>query len=57
MGVYVVGPEGLDALLEALSADGAPIVDAEEFLALDACACRPSCRRRVRRYSIGASCR
>ncbi len=41
-GVYVVGPEGLDALLEALSADGAPIVDAEEFLALDAYAPSPT---------------
>ena len=41
-GVYVVGPEGLDALLEALSADGAPIVDAEEFLALDAYAPLPT---------------
>ena len=41
-GVYVVGPEGLDSLLERLSARGAPIVSADEFLAADAYAPLPT---------------
>ncbi len=41
-GVYVVGPEGLDALLESLSAAGEPIISPEEFLALDAYAPLPT---------------
>lgn len=41
-GVYVVGPEGLDALLESLSAAGQPIISPEEFLALDAYAPLPT---------------
>ena len=51
-GVYVVGPEGLDALLEQLSIAGAPVIDPREFLAADAYAPLPtivqastSCRR------------
>ncbi len=41
-GVYIVGPEGLDALLEGLSADGQAIVGPEEFLAIDAYAPLPT---------------
>ncbi len=41
-GVYVIGPEGLDSLLERLSASGEPIVSAEDFLALDAYAPLPT---------------
>lgn len=41
-GVYVLGPEGLDALLDDLSAAGAPVISAEEFLALDAYAPLPT---------------
>lgn len=41
-GVYVVGPEGLDSLLERLSAQSAPIISAEEFLAADAYAPLPT---------------
>ena len=41
-GVYVVSPEGLDSLLERLSARGAQIVSADEFLAADAYAPLPT---------------
>ncbi len=41
-GVYVVGPEGLDSLLERLSARSAAIISAEEFLAADAYAPLPT---------------
>jgi hypothetical protein len=41
-GVYVVGPEGLDSLLDKLSARSAPIISAEEFLAPDAYAPLPT---------------
>jgi len=41
-GVYVVGPEGLDSLLERLSASGEPIISAQEFLATDAYAPLPT---------------
>lgn len=41
-GVHVVGPEGLDALLERLSSPDEPIVDPAEFLAPDAYAPLPT---------------
>ncbi len=41
-GVYVVGPEGLDALLEQLSVAGQPVIDPREFLAADAYAPLPT---------------
>jgi hypothetical protein len=41
-GVHIVGPEGLDSLLERLSASGEPVIDAQEFLALDAYAPLPT---------------
>lgn len=41
-GVHVIGPEGLNALLERLSASGQPVVSAEEFLAPDAYAPLPT---------------
>ena len=41
-GVYVVGPLGLDALLERLSAPGESVISASEFLALDAYAPLPT---------------
>ena len=41
-GVYVVGPVGLDSLLERLSASGESVVSAQEFLALDAYAPLPT---------------
>jgi hypothetical protein len=41
-GVYVVGPEGLDSLLDFLSASDEPVVSAVEFLAADAYAPLPT---------------
>lgn len=41
-GVYVVGPEGLDSLLAALSVADQPVVDPREFLAADAYAPLPT---------------
>lgn len=41
-GVYVVGSEGLDALLDRLSAVGESIIDVEKFLAPDAYAPLPT---------------
>ena len=41
-GVYVVGPEGLDSLLERLSAAGEPIIEPNDFLAVDAYAPLPT---------------
>ena len=41
-GVHVVGPEGLDSLLERLSALGESVISAQEFLALDAYAPLPT---------------
>ena len=41
-GVYVVGPEGLDTLLEQLSAADQPVIDAREFLRADAYAPLPT---------------
>jgi len=41
-GVYVVGPEGLDALLEQLSVADQPVIDPHEFLAADAYAPLPT---------------
>jgi len=41
-GVHIVGPEGLDALLERLSNAGEPVISAQEFLAPDAYAPLPS---------------
>jgi hypothetical protein len=41
-GVYVVGPEGLDSLLERLSVPGQRVLDVEDFLAPDAYAPLPS---------------
>ncbi|MGB5103607.1 MAG: DNA/RNA helicase domain-containing protein [Steroidobacteraceae bacterium] len=41
-GVFVVGPEGLNSLLERLATVGEPIISAQEFLALDAYAPLPT---------------
>lgn len=41
-GVYVVGPEGLDSLLEELSVADEPVIDPREFLAADAYAPLPT---------------
>lgn len=41
-GVYVVGPEGLDALFEQLSVADQPVIDTREFLAADAYAPLPT---------------
>ena len=41
-GVYIVGPEGLDSLLEQLSVAGEPVIDPREFLAADAYAPLPT---------------
>lgn len=41
-GVYIVGPEGLDTLLEHLSVPGEPLVSAVDFLAPDAYAPLPT---------------
>ncbi len=41
-GVHVVGPAGLDTLLERLSASGESVISAQEFLALDAYAPLPT---------------
>jgi Uncharacterized conserved protein (DUF2075) len=41
-GVHVVGPEGLDSLLEQLSRSGESVISAHEFLALDAYAPLPT---------------
>jgi len=41
-GVYVVGPEGLDSLLEQLSVADQPVIDPREFLAADAYAPLPT---------------
>jgi hypothetical protein len=41
-GVYVVGPEGLDTLLERLSVAGGPLISAVDFLATDAYAPLPT---------------
>jgi len=41
-GVYVVGPAGLDLLLERLSSPEQPVISASEFLALDAYAPLPT---------------
>lgn len=41
-GVHVVGPEGLDSLLEQFSDAGESVVSAQEFLALDAYAPLPT---------------
>lgn len=41
-GVFIVGPAGLDALLHGTSRAGEPIIDAGEFLALDAYAPLPT---------------
>ncbi|MGH8802675.1 MAG: DNA/RNA helicase domain-containing protein [Casimicrobiaceae bacterium] len=41
-GVHIVGPQGLDSLLEQLSIAGESIISAEDFLALDAYAPLPT---------------
>ena len=41
-GVFVVGPEGLDSLLEQLSVAGEPIINVKDFLAPDAYAPLPT---------------
>ena len=41
-GVYVVGPEGLNALLERLSTAGRPVISVHDFLAPDAYAPLPT---------------
>jgi hypothetical protein len=41
-GVYVVGPEGLDSLLEQLSLANEPVISAQDFLAPDAYAPLPT---------------
>jgi hypothetical protein len=41
-GVFVVGPEGLDTLLEQLSLAGEPVISARDFLAPDAYAPLPT---------------
>lgn len=41
-GVHVLGPEGLDTLLEEVSTSGQPTVSPEEFLAVDAYAPLPT---------------
>jgi primosomal protein N' len=40
--VYIIGPEGLDSLLEQLSTAGEPIISVDEFLAIDAYAPLPT---------------